>query len=93
MATLSKSVYLNYLEQTMSMTIQATDQNDPARFLADATFDIYFNRQSVITSECKQSVLLDPDPLLSTLIIELMQSAASTRYTFPLLEDSGTVSL
>ena len=90
---LSKVVYLSYLEQTIIVTIKATDQSDPSRFNDVATFSIYFNRDSVITSECKQSVLQDPAPPLSTVIIELMSSATPTVYSFSSLVDSGTVSL
>ena len=82
LVTLSKAVYLTYLEQTIIVKIEATDQSDPSRFISDATFTIYFNRQSVITSECKLSGLQDPAPPLSTVIIELMSSAVPTLYTF-----------
>ena len=44
LVTLSKAVYLTYLEQTISATIKATDQSDPARFNDVATFSIYFDR-------------------------------------------------
>ena len=44
LATLSKAVYLTYLEQTISVTIKAIDQSDLTRFNEDATFSIYFNR-------------------------------------------------
>ena len=43
-ATLSKAEYLDYLEQTVAVTIEATDLSDPARSNDDATFSIYFNR-------------------------------------------------
>ena len=43
-ATLSKAEYLPYLEQTVAVTIQATDLSDPARSNDDATFFIDFNR-------------------------------------------------
>ena len=44
LVTLSKAVYLTYLEQTTIMTIKAIDQIDPTRFNDFATFSIYFNR-------------------------------------------------
>ena len=44
LVTLSKAVYLTYLEQTISATIKETDQSDPARFNDVATFSIYFDR-------------------------------------------------
>ena len=91
--TLSKAEYLNYLSQTIIVTIKATDQSDITRFNEVATFSIFFDGVAVVTSECKQSELLDPSPALSTLIIELMTSAIPTSYTFPTLEDSGTASL
>ena len=91
--TLSKAEYLNYLSQTIIVTIKATDQSDITRFNEVATFSIFFDGVAVVTSECKQSELLDPSPALSTLIIELMTSAIPTSYTFPTLEDSGTANL
>ena len=33
LVTLSKAVYLTYLEQTIIVTIEATDQSDPSRFI------------------------------------------------------------
>ena len=82
LVTLTKAVYLTYLEQTIIVTIEASDQSDPSQVFTDAKFSIYFNRQSVITSECKLSGLQDPAPPLSTVIIELMSSAVPTLYTF-----------
>ena len=90
---LTKVVYLSYLAQTIIVTIKATDQIDTSRFNEVATFSIFFDGVAVVTSECKQSELLDPSPALSTLIIELMSSAIPTSYTFPTLEDSGTANL
>ena len=75
------------------MTIIAFDDVDPTRFNNVATFSIHFVKDAVIISECKQSVLQDPDPPLGTEIIELMLSATPHTYLFPSLEDSGTASL
>ena len=44
LVTLSKAVYLTYLEQTIIVTVKAIDQSDLTRFNDVATFSIYFNR-------------------------------------------------
>ena len=42
--TLSKTVYLTYLEQTVDVTIEASDNQDANRVVIDATFRIILNR-------------------------------------------------
>ena len=42
--TLSKSVFLAYLDTTINVTIRAIDMNDPTRINDEARFSIDFDR-------------------------------------------------
>ena len=83
--------FSSYDSQTITIKMIATQISDTSKTNSLVSFDLIFG--SFVDMTCATSVLQDPNPVLETIIIELMASSSSTDYTLPLLPDSGTQSL
>ena len=93
--TLTKELFLEQLAlvQPIAVQLKAIDQTDASLFNEDVTVEITFDRQAVIDTECRASIIQDPDPAITTQTIELMTSATATSLILTELQDSGTSSL